>query len=396
MKFKTKKLNRFFFTLPALLLTLSIAAQEGENLVNNPSFENAQSRKLRRLGDIERADGWISATGSRADLFSADAGAPDIMTPDNVFGKEEPKDGINYAGVVAYSYREKENRTYITSQLTSPMKKGMRYKVQFYASLAELSKYSSNRLAAHFSRKPIGTDEKIPAIILANDEIHVEHPKKEAFDGMFGWDLVCGEYVASGKEKFITIGNFSLDSDIKTERVRKPRDVKGTQIIAAYYYIDDISVQLLGPDEQCNCNYADEAVAHTSTVYQRSPEITKEMTDKERVAQHGIYYMYGRYDIKMDGDKTLERIALLMEENPNMKVQITGHSDAKEAESPADKVVSLRRAEYVRTLLGEKGISESRFIIEDLKDQRPSQYINEDDDDNLKAAKNRRVTFKAL
>jgi outer membrane protein OmpA-like peptidoglycan-associated protein len=396
MKFKSKNLNRLFYTLPAMMLTFSIAAQEGENLVNNPSFEDAQSRKLRRLGDIERAEAWISATGDRADLFSAEANMPDIMTPENVFGKEEPKDGINYAGIITYSYREKENRTYLTTQLTTPMKKGMRYKVQFYASLGELSKYSANRLGAHFSKKPIGTDEKIPAIILNKEEVHIEHPKQEPFDGMFGWDLVCGEYLATGKEKFMTIGNFSLDADIKTERVRKPRDIKGTQIIAAYYYIDDVSVQLLGPNETCNCNYADEAKVQTSTVYQRSPEITKEMTAKERIAELSIYYMFGRYDVKMDGDKTLERIALLMEENPDMKIQITGHSDAEEASNPAEKVVSLRRAEYIRTLLGEKGISEDRFIIEDAKDGETSKHILEDDDEKLKAAKSRRVSFKAL
>src|SRR5690554_2054831 len=396
MKLRSRKMNKLFFTLPALMLTFSIAAQEGENLVNNPSFENAQSNKIRRLGDIERADGWVSATGARADLFSADAKMPDVTTPANVFGKEDPKDGINYAGIVAYSYREKENRTYITSQLTAPMKKGMHYKVQFYASLAELSKYSSNRLGAHFSKKAIGTDNKIPAIILSNDEVHIEHPKQTAFDGMYGWDLVCGEYISTGKEKFITIGNFSLDSDIKTERVRKPRDVKGTQIIAAYYYIDDISVQLLGPNEECDCNYADEAVIKTSTVYQRSAEITKEMSPKEIIAQYSIYYASGRYDVKMDGDKTLEKIALIMEENPEIKVEITGHSDAEEANSPTDKVVSMRRAEYIRTLMEEKGIDEGRFTIEDAKDGKTSQYQNEEDDENLKSAKSRRVTFKAL
>lgn len=396
MKFKSRKLNRIFFTLPALMLTFSIAAQEGENLVNNPSFEDAQSRKLRRLGDIERADGWVSATGSRADLFSADAGMPDIQTPNNVYGREEPKDGINYAGIIAYSYREKENRTYLTAQLKSPMIKGMRYKVQFYASLAELSKYSANRLGVHFSRKPIGTDNKIPAIILKNEEVHVEHPKQEAFDGMYGWDLVCGEYIATGKEKFITIGNFSLDADIKTERVRKPRDVKGTQIIAAYYYIDDISVQSLGANEKCDCNYADEANVRTSTVYQRAPEITPNMSVKDKIQQHGIYYAFGRYDVQMDGNKTLDKLASLMKENPDIKVQLTGHSDAEEAENPAEKIVSLRRAEYVRTLMEEKGISPDRFVIEDAKNSKPSPYLTESDDEKLKAAKNRRVSFRVL
>ncbi|PKR81027.1 hypothetical protein CW751_07625 [Brumimicrobium salinarum] len=396
MKYRTNTLKTLLFTFPVLLLTFSVQAQEGENLVNNPSFEDAQNRKIRRIGDMKRADGWVSATGERADLFSADANLPEVMTPENVYGKEEPKTGINYAGVKTYSYREKENRTYITSQLVSPLKKGMRYKVQFYASLAELSKYSANRLAAHFSKKPIGSDDKIPAIILAEDEIHVEHPKKEVFGGMYGWDLVCGEYVATGKEKYITIGNFSLDKDIKSERVRKPRDIRGSQVIAAYYYIDDVSVQLLGPDEQCDCNYADEAQIRTSTVYQRAPEITKDMTAKDKIEQFNIFYLYGRYDVKVDGLKTLDRIAEIMKENPDMKIKISGHSDADEAVAASDKIVSLRRAEYIVTLLGKRGVDEDRLIIEDVKNGKDSKFINEEDDEKLINAKNRRVTFKAL
>ena len=46
--------------------------------------------------------------------------------------------------------------------------------------------------------------------------------------------------------------------------------------------------------------------------------------------------------------------------------------------------------------MGEKGISEDRFTIEDAKDGKTSQYITGSDDDKLKAAKSRRVTFKAL
>jgi outer membrane protein OmpA-like peptidoglycan-associated protein len=396
MKFKSKNLNRLFYTLPAMMLTFSIAAQEGENLVNNPSFEDAQSRKLRRLGDIERAEAWISATGDRADLFSAEANMPDIMTPENVFGKEEPKDGINYAGIITYSYREKENRTYLTTQLTTPMKKGMRYKVQFYASLGELSKYSANRLGAHFSKKPIGTDEKIPAIILNKEEVHIEHPKQEPFDGMFGWDLVCGEYKAEGGEKYITIGNFTSDNDVKNERNRKPRDVRGTQIIAAYYYIDDISVQLLGPNEQCECNYADEAQIEVSTMYQRSPEINKDMTIDQKIEEFGLYYASGRYDIKVAGDKTLDKLANMLDDNPSVKIQLSGHMDDEEAESTNNTDISLKRAEYVRSMMVNKGIDASRFVIEDVKNNEPSKYIEEDDEDKLKAAKNRRVTFRVI
>lgn len=394
MKLKNKKINHLLFTVSAVALSFVVVAQDSDNLVENPSFENAQARKIRRIGDIERAEGWTSATGARADIFVSGAAMPDVDVPNNIYGSEEAKDGANYAGIIAYSYREKEDRTYLQSQLSTPLKKGMRYKVQFYASLAELSKYSSNRLGAYLSKKPIGADKKMPAIIM--DNTPVEHPDRAVFNGMYGWDLVCGEFVASGNEKYITIGNFSNETDIKTDRVRKPRDAKGNQVIAAYYYIDDISVTLLDPDEDCNCDYGDAAEFETMTVYQRTPEISLGMNVRDKVSQYNIYYASGRYDVRVDGKNTLESIAKIMKDNPGIKIQISGHADATEASSAEDKVTSLRRAEYVRSLLGEEGIDVDRIIATDSEDATPSQYIQAGDSDDLKAAKNRRVSFKVI
>ena len=393
MKSSRMKMKNIWVALPALFLSFSMFAQEGENMVDNPSFEDAKNKKLRRTGDVDRADSWISPTGNTADLFSAEAKMPDVMTPDNIYGMEEPKDGINYAGIITYSYREKEDRTYLTAKLNTPMKKGMRYKIRFYASRAELAKYSANRLGVHFSKRAPGTDDKVPALIL---ETHVEHPKEVVFDGDYGWDLVCGEYTAEGNEKYITIGNFYSDNEVKSQRNRKPRGVRGRQIIAAYYYIDDISVQLLGPNELCECNYADEAQTEASTVYQRSPQITKEMTLEEKVQEYNVFYAAGRYDVRVDGDKTLDKLAELMKENPDIKIQLTGHADEAELENPENSDVSKKRAEYIRTLMVNKDISADRFVIEDVKAKEPSPYLKEEDDEKTQAAKNRRVSFTVI
>ena len=56
----------------------------------------------------------------------------------------------------------------------------------------------------------------------------------------------------------------------------------------------------------------------------------------------------------------------------------------------------MRRAEYIKTLLEDKGVDGDRLIIEDAMDKKSSEYINESDDDTLKAAKNRRTTFKVI
>lgn len=393
MKLNSMNTRKMWVALPALFITLSMFGQEGDNMVDNPGFEDAKNKKLRRTGDLSRAELWVSPTGNTADLFSGEAKMPDVMTPDNIFGTEEPREGVNYAGIITYSYREKEDRTYLTSKLNTQMKKGMRYKVQFYASRAELAKYSANRLGAHFSKRAPGTDDKVPALIL---ETHVEHPKEAVFDGDYGWDLVCGQYTAEGNEKYITIGNFYSDGEVKSERNRKPRDVRGKQIIAAYYYIDDISVQLLGPNEQCECNYADEAQTESSTVYQRSPQITKEMTTAEIVGEYNVFYAQGRYDVRVDGDKTLDKLAELMKANPEMKVKLTGHADEMELEDPENADISLKRAEYIRSLMVNKDIDAGRFEIEDAKASEDSPFVKEEDDEKTKAAKNRRVSFEVM
>lgn len=386
-------LQKVLALLIALVLVapFSILAQDGENLVENGSFEQANTKKLRSSGGIENADGWFSPTGNKADLFASDAKMDDVQTPANMYGTEEPKEGFNYAGIIAYSYREKENRTYITTELTTSLKKGMRYQVQFYASLSELSKYASNKIGVHFSKKVPGTSQKVPAMIM---DTHIQHPKEEVFTGMYGWDLVCGEYVATGKEKFLTIGNFTNEQDVVVDRVRKPRDVRGTQIIAAYYYIDDVSVKLLGPDEKCNCNYPDEAVTKTLTLYQRAPEISLNMSPSDKIKEYSIYYASGRYDLRTDGNTAIDNIIEILKENPSLNIQIIGHADESEAMNASSQDISSKRANYIQSILVEEGIAANRIDVKDDKDRSPSKYISGDDTEELKHAKNRRVTFK--
>jgi len=392
MNTKRNKMKRIIAFLPVCLMSLSLLAQEKENLVPNGSFEEA-SNKLRRLKGIEYAENWSSPTGVTADLFSSYAKMPEVLTPENVYGKEEPKDGENYAGIIIYSYNDKEERQYITTKLTTPMKKGMRYKVQFYASLAELSKYSTNKLGAHFSKKPFSTKEKVAAII---EKTHVMHPDEVIFNGMYGWDLVCGEYVAEGGEKYITIGNFTTNMDVKDERNKKPREMRGQQIIAAYYYIDDISVELLDQDEQCDCPYKDEKKQVSATIYQRSPVLLENMSLANRIKEYNIFYASGRYNLTISGDETLNEIAKLMKENPDLKIRIIGHTDELESESEDMSDTSKKRAEYIRSQMVNKDVDASRFAIKDAQHSSTAPFISENDDEQVKNAKNRRVSFEVI
>ena len=247
MKYVSKKMMQVSTVLFFGLSAFNLFAQE--NLVQNGSFE-ATEGKIKKIGAIANATGWSSPTAVQADLF-VPGKVLEINVPDNMYGKEDAKEGSNYAGIVAFSVGNKVPRSYIMSKLSTPLKKGMRYCVKFNLSLADGSKYASNQIGVNFSKKQFGTEDK--AII--KDVAHVLHANNDnkKINQTFNWDQVCGIYEATGGEKFITIGNFYPDDKTSSETNRKNKDLKINQIVAAYYYIDDVSVELLGKKDKCDC-----------------------------------------------------------------------------------------------------------------------------------------------
>ena len=172
MKFSTRKAITLLSAMGFMLCAPLANAQEGENLVPNGSFESI-GKKPKRLGKIESATGWVSPTGVRADLF-VDTKVEEISVPDNIYGRETAHEGENYAGLTGYSYNNKVPRSYMMTKLESPMKKGMTYCVKMYVSLSEASKYASNNVGVHFSKKALGTDSKV-SMILEPSVVHREN-----------------------------------------------------------------------------------------------------------------------------------------------------------------------------------------------------------------------------
>jgi OmpA-OmpF porin, OOP family len=384
-------MKKVLFILP-LVCGLVATAQEGENLVENGSFEQVD-KGVKKLGSIQNAIGWTHPTGAKSDLFVGGSKVPEVGTETNVYGMEQAHDGSNFAGIVVYSHQNKVPRTYLTTKLSSPMKKGMKYCVKFYVSLGEYSKYASNNIGVNFNKKEFGTTEKNSII----DETHVMDFNNKIFNATYSWDRVCGTYTAQGGEKFLTIGNFSTDEKTKTERVKKNPDLKGTQTITAYYFIDNISVQLLGPEEKCDCG-VDEGIDFGSTVvYSKSDFFKDNMTPEEKASASTIYFGYGKDGVTSPMERDLNRLVELMKANPIAKLKIVGHSDKVETEMANDKPevfanISQRRINQIIQYLVEQGIPESRLVGQDSGDRKPADS-SDTSDEELKQAKNRRIEF---
>lgn len=393
MKFKTMKITSLLIITGSFLLPMATTAQEGENLVDNGGFEST-SGKAKKLGQIDMATGWKSPTGVRADFFLGDSKVADIATPENYYGKEDPKEGENYAGIMAYSYNNKMPRSYITAKLKTPLKKDVTYCVSFWISLSEASKYSCNQIGANLSKREFGTDQKIPII----EEAQIIHPDNKVFNATYGWERICGTFKAEGGEKFITIGNFTNNDDTKYESNKKPKNstIKN-QVIGAYYYVDDVSVIMLDEGESCNCYTDDKAEEETSMIYMKQVIDNDKMSPKERIERQGVYFAFGKTTLTTQAQRSLDLIAQVMKENPTMSVTISGHSNEEEIKLAEKKAylanLDAQRVDAVIDYLKSKGVNVTRIKKENKGSSEDSPEITSSDDDELKLAKNRRVNF---
>jgi outer membrane protein OmpA-like peptidoglycan-associated protein len=380
--------------LSILLIFLSAfnsIAQEN-NLLENGSFESTKG-KVKGLNGIETANGWISPSKNKADLFVADSKDPNCLTSGNKYGKEDPKKGENYAGIVGYSYGDKMPRTYLTSQLKVPMQKGVKYCISMYISLSELSKYACNQIGFQFSAKSPSQEDN-NAIIGPS---HVLHSQSKIVNATYGWEKICGVYVAEGGEKFVTIGNFTANDGTKFEKTLKNK-FKGIPVIAAYYFVDEVKVSQIDTKTPCDCGISQNNPS--DAFYHKVIVMEDHMDDMQRIEAHTTFFPFGQFRLQEANKATIDVVVKLLNNNPEFNIELFGHIDSLEQvnaiKKPAFADLSHKRIRAVMEYMIEQGIDKSRFIATPTDEVEPNEEILAEDDEHLKNAKNRRVMFKVI
>ena len=212
-----------------VLFSLRMVSQV--NLVPNYSFEDTVACPT-SAGQLFNAFGWINPSfsiGSSPDYYnSCNTGL--VNVPVNVFGFQNAKTGNAYAGFYAFNSADLNSYEYVEAMLTDTLKKDSTYCVSFYLSLSNISGYSMNNIGAYFSNNITTTASNI--IIAAPQLLNTSIILSDKDE----WMKIEWQYIASGGEKYITIGNFntSLTSDTN--------NVGGSFPEASYYYIDDVYV----------------------------------------------------------------------------------------------------------------------------------------------------------
>jgi len=370
-------------TLGGILASSLLLAQG--NLVQNGSFESV-SKKIKEAGGITYAYPWTSATDNKADLFSTRSKGEDWGTPKNKYGDADPKDGSSYAGVVIYSYKDAEPRTYLQTKLTETLEEEKVYCVKMGVMLGMLSKYASNNIGIYVSDKPVDA-EALEANAITPQ---IMHSQNKVFDEQFEWTDICQTYIAKGGEKYITIGNFGATAETVAEKVKKPKGITGTQARTAYYYIDDVSVMNMAGVESCDCE-VDASGSALQVKYSKDVSTDMEVDVTEDIEMSRIYFKEMSSELSEEALITVTKVAELLKAHPSYKVQITGHTDPVE-EVKVTGDVSLNRATVVRDKLVELGAYDKKLQIQGVQDFDPATS----DASTAGQAQNRRVVFKVV
>ncbi len=229
-------MKKTIITYLFFVLTLKLIAQQ--NLVPNPSFENMVTCPNAGFTDISSTANWYNPTGYSPDYYNACATDTNYgcSVPKNGFGYQTARTGVAYAGIILHIATD--GREYIQVQLTDSLRLGKHYSVSFFVALADSCNYSTNNVGLLLSTSPVSSASLLylpytPQIQNNNLTNPLTTPNT--------WIQISDTIIASGGERFITIGNFN--NDVSTDTTHLNNGTNWTSF--SYYYIDDVSIILL-------------------------------------------------------------------------------------------------------------------------------------------------------
>lgn len=203
---------------------------KGQNLVPNYSFEIYTTCPT-ASGQISYAFPWYDAIPTEsADYFNACSSVVGVPKHGGI-GYQYSNTGNGFSGIWVFSpganYRE-----YLQVQMTNTLTTGSCYLVEYHVNLFNTMKYALKSVDSHFSTTAISSTGTGDVLNLTPQ---IKKFGNSAITDTVLWTKISGIYVASGGEKFMTIGNFSDDLNIDTINT-------GSSYYGSYYYIDDVSV----------------------------------------------------------------------------------------------------------------------------------------------------------
>ncbi|MEL6866417.1 MAG: OmpA family protein [Bacteroidota bacterium] len=315
--------KRFISTYCTLLLVISLNAQ---NIVPNPGFEDHEylPTVMCKTGlEFERAVKWWTVPNEAStDLISPRLNSRNLKAC-------EARSGKNMAGIVINGDFWSE---YVGVKLREPLRPGHQYYVEYWLSMPRfyskrnpVPTYLNDHFGVRFDRRLYKHDKRIwerQPQVPASDQVFVE-PEK--------WTKITATFTAQEAHTHMYIGQFW---DSKTQ----------PELAIGYYFVDDVYVEA----------FKSSAVDYVPSRYYQI------QGDVASVIMENIYFETDRYELLEESYQELDKLVNILQKNPNLEINIHGHTDAQGSEMHNDQL-SDNRAKAVREYLMSNGIAESRL-----------------------------------
>jgi outer membrane protein OmpA-like peptidoglycan-associated protein len=109
------------------------------------------------------------------------------------------------------------------------------------------------------------------------------------------------------------------------------------------------------------------------------------------VVTYDILFDVNKATIKPESMKEINRIKAIMDENPNIRYEVQGHTDST-GDAASNQKLSERRAQAIVDKMVELGVSRSRLVAVGKGESEPISS----NDSEAGRAKNRRVEFVVI
>ncbi len=235
--------NKLAFVL-SMVIVLNATILNSQNLVPNPSFETLSQCPWGNT-QIFFATPWFQpcihsgnpTNSSSSEIFNACDSNGFVGVPVNAagYGFQNTHSGNGYAGIYGGMDSTNNGREYIEAPLQSPLIANKKYCIEFYVSLANFSQYAISNMGAYLS---VGSllDTSYYQGLEYMVSPQIENPNGNYLNDTLNWMLVSGNFIASGGEDHITIGNFRNPLHTNVQNLSWGIDP------ASYYYVDDVSL----------------------------------------------------------------------------------------------------------------------------------------------------------
>jgi len=235
-----------------LVLGFCCETKSQTNLVYNGDFEMYSSCPVSESSpsqapnyEINKCVGWTCATFGTSDYFNSCSVNLGISVPSNYDGYQFAKSGNGYVGGFFTSYTGGAGTDgyngvmwweYIQGQLTQSLVANHKYKISMFVSLAEYSDLYIKEFGIYTSQNPL-TSPNTAALSLVPQVTFLDN---NYFRDTINWVKVEGEFIATGGEKYLTIGNFN--DNVTTDTLRRYYSTNIVMPFVTYFYIDDVEM----------------------------------------------------------------------------------------------------------------------------------------------------------